>query len=459
MPPEKAIPPPLSELTQFKCIPLRGKDFDSDYHSLVNLLLARMQKTPPASVPSRESPPLLRVKSLELRDFRCFSDLHVELCQPSKLPGHWSCVAGLNGAGKSSLLQALALLLMGPEYSRELGGSRLASMRRRRPDGSTADAYLKARVEHLGQEVTLEMSIDSRGGLAWGGDNLWSSITESLILGFGATRNLSDTPDRYGELSPPARACISLFDSLARLEDGERLLRNSGTAAEGAGNSAAAAKLLTQILKRLLPGEIRAVWTSQHGFQFRSPSRSDDPSVTAYDLPDGFRSTIAWIAETCTKWVSLFREPSPAIDPEELTGIVLIDEIDLHLHATLQRSLVSRLRKILPSVQFIVTSHSPLVLSSFDQHELILLDRDEPGGIRHLDRQILAFTADQVYEWLMGTPASSEAADDYLSEADRLRREGEQLSDVLGVSPDLNSHEAQQRAAQIKARLERLSQK
>ncbi|MFM7161907.1 MAG: AAA family ATPase, partial [Planctomycetaceae bacterium] len=296
MPPAKALPPPLARLTQFQGVVLRDdEDFHSDYHRLRNLLLARMPKTPPASVPSRESPPLLRVNSLELRDFRCFANLHVELCQPSKLPGHWSCVAGLNGAGKSSLLQALALLLMGPEYSRELGGSRLASMRRRRPDGSTADAYLKARVEHLGQEVTLEMSIDSRGGLAWGGDNLWSSITESLILGFGATRNLSDTPDRYGELSPPARACISLFDSLARLEDGERLLRNSATAAEGAGNSAAAAKLLTQILKRLLPGEIRAAWTSQHGFQFRSPSRSDDPSVTAYDLPDGFRSTIAWI--------------------------------------------------------------------------------------------------------------------------------------------------------------------
>ena len=53
-----------------------------------------------------------------------------------------------------------------------------------------------------------------------------------------------------------------------------------------------------------------------------------------------------------------------AIDPEELTGIVMIDEIDAHLHVSLQKKILSFLTSSFPKVQFIVTTHSPFVVSS-----------------------------------------------------------------------------------------------
>jgi hypothetical protein len=458
MPPAKALPPSLATLSELPTFNLSSTAMEKNFYDLRSALRNLLRDNSALESYRRDSFSTLRVLHLEVEGFRCFERFEVDLARPSKLPGHWTCIAGLNGAGKSSLLQALALLLMGPENSRELGGARLAGMRRRQAEGPTPDAHLKARVEHLGQEMTLEMTIDSRGGGKRVENDPWSELNQSLILGYGATRNLADAPDRYGELSPAVRACISLFDSLARLEDGEWLLRDWERDYKSVIKRTYAGELFMQIIKRLLKEEIAPARSPDERFLFRSPPRLGDPTVVAHELPDGFRSTVAWIADMCIQWVSLGKTPRWT-SPEEMAGVVLVDEIDLHLHASLQRALVPRLRRILPKIQFVVTSHSPLILSSFDQQELVLLDRTQPGGIRELDRQILGFTPDQVYEWLMGTPASSEAVDEYLSQADQLRQQGEQLSDVLGVSPDLDSEAARKRAATIKSRIERLSKK
>lgn len=63
----------------------------------------------------------------------------------------------------------------------------------------------------------------------------------------------------------------------------------------------------------------------------------------------------------------------------ESDGIVLIDEIELHLHPTLQQELLQRLQKTFPQIQFIVTTHSPLVISNFkadEKNKIIKLERD-----------------------------------------------------------------------------------
>lgn len=57
--------------------------------------------------------------------------------------------------------------------------------------------------------------------------------------------------------------------------------------------------------------------------------------------------------------------------PEEVTGIVLIDEIDLHLHPKWQWNIIGSLRNIFPNIQFIITTHSPFILSSSEEYRLI----------------------------------------------------------------------------------------
>ena len=90
-------------------------------------------------------------------------------------------------------------------------------------------------------------------------------------------------------------------------------------------------------------------------FELHQPNKEP---YTFQALSSGFSSIMAVYADLITK-VSL-----RAIDPEELTGIVMIDEIDAHLHVSLQKKILSFLTSSFPRVQFIVTTHSPFVVSS-----------------------------------------------------------------------------------------------
>jgi predicted ATP-binding protein involved in virulence len=62
------------------------------------------------------------------------------------------------------------------------------------------------------------------------------------------------------------------------------------------------------------------------------------------------------------------------------TGVVLIDEIDLHLHPKWQRKVVTKLRDIFPNVQFVITTHSPALLANFDRKHIRVL---KDGKIQH----------------------------------------------------------------------------
>ena len=87
-------------------------------------------------------------------------------------------------------------------------------------------------------------------------------------------------------------------------------------------------------------------------------------------LSDGYKATIAWIADLLGH---AFLDKQGDVDPAELQGIVLLDEIDLHLHPTWQRKIVPALKRAFPKLQFIVTTHSPLVLAGFEKEEIIRL--------------------------------------------------------------------------------------
>lgn len=81
----------------------------------------------------------------------------------------------------------------------------------------------------------------------------------------------------------------------------------------------------------------------------------------------------------------------------ETRGVVLIDEIDLHLHPERQRVVLPTLSEALPNVQFIVTTHSPLVVGSLEASNLYLLvDEDGASVIKHLPEQVYGRSAEQI---------------------------------------------------------------
>ena len=82
------------------------------------------------------------------------------------------------------------------------------------------------------------------------------------------------------------------------------------------------------------------------------------------DLADGYRATFLWVADFIG-WALAFDDL--LAKPDEVRGIVLIDELEQHLHVTWQRCVVERLRSAFPQVQFVATTHSPFIAASVGQ--------------------------------------------------------------------------------------------
>ncbi len=98
--------------------------------------------------------------------------------------------------------------------------------------------------------------------------------------------------------------------------------------------------------------------------------RFDDGHVASWsELSDGYHVFIALVADIARRAVML-NEFDGADAPAQVEGVVLIDEIDLHLHPRWQRVALTGLREAFPRLQFVVTTHSPQVLSSVDNRQV-----------------------------------------------------------------------------------------
>ncbi|MDM8523307.1 AAA family ATPase [Desulfococcaceae bacterium HSG8] len=113
---------------------------------------------------------------------------------------------------------------------------------------------------------------------------------------------------------------------------------------------------------------------------------------------DGYKNTAAWVLDFIT-WNML---AGRSLDPDNISGIVLIDEIEQHLHPRWQRHIVKLLREAFPKVQFIATTHSPLCAAGTadlndDENQLLRLHKkDSEQTELNIIPSLRGFRADQV---------------------------------------------------------------
>ena len=151
------------------------------------------------------------VERVELRNFKMFEHLIVEgIGATSLLGGRWTCLAGINGAGKSTVLQAICIALLGPRQATELGGDRLRKMVRRvgadRAPGG-AEVAVTVREGSTSHLLVLPLGVS---GVEEGDSRLtraapvWDRMRSRLVVSYGATRNIADYGDtRWGDLYAP----------------------------------------------------------------------------------------------------------------------------------------------------------------------------------------------------------------------------------------------------------------
>lgn len=113
-------------------------------------------------------------------------------------------------------------------------------------------------------------------------------------------------------------------------------------------------------------------------------------------LSDGYRNVIGMVADIAYRCIKL----NPHLGPraiEDTPGIVLIDEIDLHLHPNWQRRIVKDLKNTFKNIQFIATTHSPFIVQSLTNEELINLDQ-----VKGLDYDPIKYSVEEIAESEMG---------------------------------------------------------
>jgi len=128
-------------------------------------------------------------------------------------------------------------------------------------------------------------------------------------------------------------------------------------------------------------------------------------------LPSGFASILAIYAEL------IMHAELRKINKDDLDGIVIIDEIDAHLHVTLQKKVFNFFAKSFPNIQFIISTHSPFVVQSVSDSVIFNLSTKE------IMKDLSLYSYTSIISGLLGEATSSEELNNLLSELDMLSRE------------------------------------
>lgn len=340
-------------------------------------------KQPAASVGEisrnlQESALPLRIERLELSGIRNFTSLELDFTASSGSTGGWTCLVGANGEGKSTILQCIALALLGDRLIPELGEKRLGALRQR--DGDTfSRADIRAWVRDEGSlrelYVPLGMAgldhgeLDAHDDVAQMREFWRKCATDHLFAAYGPRRYLTvDHDERNLRLALDVRRQMTLFDPTAKIAAADLLLGRN----ERARPVLATFRVLLESL--FDNGSVRLVEAEEIKFSV------DGMTITPDELSDGYRAMMPWLLDLCAAWHDKAPIRAAQGDLSSMRGVVLIDEIDLHLHPRWQRAIVTNLRRALPGIQWIVSTHSPLTLSSFELSEVRVIERGRCTG-------------------------------------------------------------------------------
>ncbi|EPX59475.1 hypothetical protein D187_002965 [Cystobacter fuscus DSM 2262] len=350
-------------------------------------------------------------------------------------PRMWTVLIGENGTAKTTLLQAIALAAAGYKEVSGLAGSTVKHMSDRRDEsrmsidatfsfgpmslggGKAIHPHLPPTSGHKPREPLLRSRVSLEAGS--------TSLDASSFYGSKPLKQKEQHPDPLAEaraMNTPlwfvagygiSRALPNALEipTLARpsIERLEPLFRQIQLVSTGFANhflqkdqkegrrlgetSRQFSRMLNQAVQLggadLFPSLARLELRGKGGARsstsliesdrfYQVMARGQAPvAVAGVALSHGYQSTFAWIADLIGH---VLLESKTELDTTDMEGLVLIDEIDLYLHPTWQASFIPALRRVFPNMQFVATTHSPVVLSSLAPHEVVRLVVDEETG-------------------------------------------------------------------------------
>ncbi len=379
----------------------------------------------------------MRITKVELKNIRCFEEVTVDL-SPAEDAARWSVILGDNGVGKSTLLRSIALGVAPPETASAMladGGPWLrrgsdSGHIRVSLDGGGGETEIRIRRRPEGEAIIQHTPSSKSSGL-------WRKL---FVCGYGAGRSF------FGETSYPRysvrHAVSTLFTYNTALQNPELMLRRlvSPNLEQHGTDGQDLLRWIDNVL--MLPeGSTRM---SMSGLEISGPWGTFAPVGS---LGDGYKATLAWILDM-VGWAML-RDSHMLV--RGIEGIVLVDEIEQHLHPLWQRRILGILHRQFPRVQFITTTHSPLCVigtTDFEDEQVSLIhlrQADDCVAVKSGIKPPRGLRADQVLtSYLFGLETTSD---------DKTKFEIERLSKLL--SRERLSDEQQAEVESLRASLDR----
>jgi predicted ATP-binding protein involved in virulence len=362
------------------------------------------------------------IKRIEFSNLRCFKTGEMELVYPGSKQAsdkfmleNVNVILGVNGSGKTTALKAIALGMLA-----QLGLPsifRPYSLVRRDANGYAKKAEISMNaqfggLDHFGENKTRPTSLELRAEVErYFQEEVLQFVTTNdlqfdrsdaiqelyadnspsfFMVAYGATRRTES-----GDFDPSSRSkdrnaryarVAGLFEDHLTLVPMQRWLekieRNKPRFSE-----------VIELIANLLP----------EGLEFRGEQERDEYvfhhhgiTVAFRALSDGYRAYIGWITDLISYLVTVC---PPKTKLRELEGVVLVDEIDLHVHPTWQREIVAQISSALPRLQFVFTTHSPIVAGSVASANLFIVaqpnDQDR-ATITRPPSEVYGLSADQI---------------------------------------------------------------
>ncbi len=296
------------------------------------------------------------IRNVTIKNIRCFKKLRLSFELAGQRPP-WTVLVGDNATGKTTLLRSIAIGLCDETSAAALMRESDEGYIRRDEDEAFISIELTS-PKHPKKKYRIRTSIRKVRTGSRTSSGYYEQVKQTIYLredrrwddlfacAYGSFRGASAAGDIAGWSM--INAVYNIFNSTEGLQNPELVILRQSPSRRGQ-------------IKRLLRdvAGVRRVEMTGSGIVVDHPIWGT--GMPLRDLADAYKTTMLWL----TDFIGWAIAKNPTLQQlSDISGIVLIDEIEQHLHATLQRDIVQRLRDAFPKVQFIATTHSPLIASA-----------------------------------------------------------------------------------------------
>jgi len=413
---------------------------------------------------------MMYITKIRLKDVRCFDEVEIDLSECK--PGTSILIAGNNGIGKSAILRAIAMGLCDRDSAasllRELEGNFIRN-RARGTKGTKGARQADIDISLIGDRkkkweikttvVEWKELIIERVRQTYDGDDAEDAFvrfskfwSELFVAGYGAGLRTTATAKFTDYFAPDALYSLFKYDTplqdpeLAwrRLRSAEEQSRSYKDSPDQPNGALGADEMVRGMLRHVLDLSDNAdvvlepdgIYITEHNVKKALDAMGDGHKAllkVTLDILVWYLLKLNYSDHKGEErdWNAL---PVDANGRPDIGGIIIIDEIEQHLHPKLQRQILKRLYEKFPKIQFIITTHSPLCISGTADvevdgepgYQIYSIYRTDEGGVGIEKKPIpRGLTSDQILVDYFELPTTINVAlaDDYIRARDLLLKE------------------------------------